>query len=68
VLKLEARFDLKRFPSVLVIVLALAVALFLGAAAGYSLKPSGVVVGPTQQPGSSSAADTCIFVDQHKAC
>ena len=52
---MEARLELKRFPSLLVIALALAVALLLGAALGYSLKPG--VGAPAPQNHVSSNAN-----------
>jgi hypothetical protein len=73
---MQARLEIKRFPStLLVIVFALVAALLLGGALGYTLKPisatsgSGhVIVVPNVQAANSSANDSCVFFGQHKAC
>jgi hypothetical protein len=74
--KLQARLELKRFPSILLlIVFAFAAALVLGGALGYTLKPTSVTSGPAHvivmpdtQSVYSSSNDTCVFVGKHKAC
>ncbi len=57
------------------IVFALAAALLLGGALGYTIKPSlvtsgpaRVIVVPSTQLGSSDADNNCVIVGKHKAC
>jgi hypothetical protein len=74
--KLQARLELKRFPSILLlIVFAFAAALVLGGALGYTMKPTSVTSGPARvivmpdtQSVYSSATETCVFVGKHKEC
>ncbi|HSS94311.1 MAG TPA: hypothetical protein VLR46_10015 [Candidatus Dormibacteraeota bacterium] len=74
---MQARLEVKRFPSMLFVVLfALAVTLLLGGALGYALKPATQVSGPTHvvvlpgtQPGPGYIGeDSCQFVGHHKQC
>lgn len=73
---MQARLEIRRFPStLLVIVFALVAALLLGGALGYTLKPTSVTSGiprvivvHNDQPGNPSVTDSCVFVGKHKAC
>jgi hypothetical protein len=72
---LQARLEIKRFPSMFVlIVFALAAALVLGGALGYTLKPTSlsgparVIVVPDTPSVYSSVNDSCVFVGKHKEC
>ncbi|HVS48348.1 MAG TPA: hypothetical protein VHJ99_05550 [Candidatus Dormibacteraeota bacterium] len=73
---MQARLQIKRFPStLLMIVFALAAALVLGGALGYTFKPTSltsgsghVIAAPNVQAVNSSANDSCVFVGKHKAC
>jgi hypothetical protein len=74
---MQARLEIKRFPSMLVAVLfGLAVTLLLGGTLGYVLKPVTSVSGPTrvivvpasQLSGANSGDNACQFIDHHKSC
>jgi H+/Cl- antiporter ClcA len=73
---MQARLEIRRFPStLLVIVFALVATLVLGAALGYTLKPSSVTSGPPRvivvpndQLVNPSVTDSCVFVGKHKGC
>ena len=74
---MQARLEIKRFPSMLVaFILVLAATLLLGGTLGYVLKPAAVVSGPSHvitvpasQPEGLNAGDnTCVFINDHKAC
>jgi hypothetical protein len=73
---MQARLEIKRFPSTLMlIVFALVAALVLGGALVYTLKPTSptsssghVIAAPNVQAVNSSANDSCVFVGKHKAC
>jgi hypothetical protein len=73
---MQARLEIRRFPStLLVIVFALVATLVLGGALGYTLKPTSVTSGPLRviavpndQLGNPSVTDSCIFVGKHKEC
>ena len=73
---MQARLELKRFPSTLLLIaFAFAAALVLGGALGYALKPTSVTSGPAHvivmpdtQSVYSSSNDTCVFVGKHKEC
>jgi len=73
---MQARLDIRRFPStLLIIVFALVAALVLGGALGYTLKPTSVTSGPQRvivvpndQLGKPSIIDSCVFVGKNKAC
>lgn len=70
---MQAQLEARRVPSTLVMfVLALVMALTLGAALGYALKPATLLPGsihtvvvPNQSTGANSQ---CEFIDKHKAC
>jgi hypothetical protein len=70
---MQARFESKRFPSVIVAALfALAVSLLLGGALGYALKPATMVSGPTHvvvvpaaQPSSTNPGDVGCQIVTH---
>jgi len=74
---MQARLEIKRFPSMLVAILfALTVTLLLGGALGYALKPVTTVTGPThvivvpasQLDGANSSDNACQFIDHIKSC
>ena len=74
---MQARLEIKRFPSMLfAIIFVLTATLLLGGALGYVLKPATVVSGPSHvivvpasQPNDLNARDnTCVFINHHKAC
>ena len=74
---MQARLQIKRYPSMLVaVIVALAASLLLGGTLGYVLKPATVVSGPSHvivvpasQPNALNAgADTCVFINHHKGC
>jgi hypothetical protein len=74
---MQARFESKRFPSVIVAALfALAVSLLLGGTLGYVLKPAMIVSGPTHfvvvpatQPGSADpGAPACETATHGNIC
>ena len=73
---MQARLEIRRFPStLLVIVFALVAALVIGGALGYTLKPTSVTSGPprvivvpTDQLDNPSVSDSCVFVGTHKEC
>ena len=74
---MQARLEIKRFPSMLVAILfAVAVTLLLGGALGYALKPATTVSGPThvivvpasQLGGANPSDNACQFVDHIKSC
>jgi hypothetical protein len=71
---MQARIETRRLPSAVVtLVFAILMALVIGVALGYAIKPAAVVSGPVhtivvpiaqQNPTESN----CLFVDKHKAC
>ena len=74
---MQARLEIKRYPSVLVaVIFALAATLLLGGTLGYVLKPATVVSGPSHvivvpasEPNALNAdGNTCVFINHHKAC
>ena len=72
---MQARLEIRRLPSTLVaIVLAALMALVLGAALGYAVKPATVVTSPAHVvyfPASqvdNSVGSDCIYTNKHKAC
>lgn len=73
---MQARLAINRFPSMfLAIVLGLAVALILGGALGYTLKPTSttsvparVIVVSSGQQSSTSADNACVWAGTHKEC
>jgi hypothetical protein len=74
---MQARLEIKRFPSMLVAILfALAVTLLLGGTLGYVLKPATTVSGPThvivvpasQLGGANLSDNACQFIDHVKSC
>lgn len=73
---MQARLEIRRFPSMLVALIVAAVAaVVLGAALGYAFKPATFVSGPTRvvvvstdTTSSNPSADSCVFVNHHKAC
>ena len=73
---MQARLEIRRFPSALAgVIFALVAALVLGGALGYVLKPTTIITRPPRvvvlpvDPGSSNPNDYgCQFVNQHKAC
>jgi hypothetical protein len=71
---MQARLEIKRFPSILVaVVFALAATLLLGGALGYALKPAAVVSGATHVivvPASPPTADdnSCARLTHRNVC
>ena len=74
---MQARLEIKRFPSMLVaVILALAATLLLGGTLGYVLKPATVVSGPSNvivvpasQPDRlNPGSNTCVFINHQKEC
>ena len=73
---MQARLEIKRFPSMLVaVIFVLAATLLLGGTLGYVLKPATVVsvghivAAPASQPADLNAnTDICVFINNHKGC
>jgi hypothetical protein len=73
---MQARLEIRRFPSMLVALIVAAVAaLVIGAALGFAVKPATFVSGPTRvvvvstgTTSSNPSADSCVFVNHHKYC
>jgi hypothetical protein len=72
---MQARLEIRRFPSMLVALIVAAVAaLVIGAALGYVAKPVTFVSGPervvvvSSDTTGSSSADNCLVAGHHKYC
>jgi len=72
---MQARLEIRRFPSMLVALIVAAVAaLVIGAALGFAVKPATFVSGPervvvvSSDTSGSSSANDCIFAGHHKSC
>jgi hypothetical protein len=72
---MQARLEIRRFPSMLVALIVAAVAaLVIGAALGFAVKPATFVTGPervvvvSSDTSGSSSANDCTFVGHHKYC
>jgi hypothetical protein len=73
---MQARLEIRRFPSMLFALIVIAVAaLVLGAAFGYAIKPATFVSGPARvvvvsndSSGSHPSADSCVVFNGHKTC
>ena len=72
---MQARLEIRRFPSMLVALIVAAVAaLVIGAALGFAVKPATLVSGPervvvvSSDTSGSSSANDCTFAGHHKYC
>jgi hypothetical protein len=70
---MQARLEMRRFPlTFIAVALAMAVALLVGLGIGYAIKIPTITTGPARvvvaTQSSTAGDDSCILVNQHKAC